>query len=226
MGNYSGQVTKLQLEPDGSVAAWIACSAGAIPRPGEYLLAADQEAVLATSLFASESIASGFLATPPIPARWVPGSTLRLRGPLGHGFSLPETARRLALVAMGDTVSRLRPVAIPLLKKDIEIAFFTDAPLGPLPAAIEVNPLNMLPDSLSWPDFLALDLPLESLPRLRQIFGLTREVRLSCPAQALIFSPMPCGGLADCGVCAVRGRRSWKLACKDGPVFSLNELEW
>ena len=226
MGNYSGQVTKVQLEPDGSVAAWIACSAGAIPRPGEYTLAADQEAVLATPLFASESTSSGFLAAPAIPARWAPGNMLQLRGPRGHGFSLPETVKRLALVAVGDTVSRLRQVAIPLLRKDVEIALFTDAPLGSLPTAIEVNPLHMLSDSLSWPDFLALDLPLESLPSLRQIFGLAREQRLSCPAQALIFSPMPCGSLADCSVCAVHGRHSWKLACKDGPVFTLNELEW
>jgi len=37
--------------------------------------------------------------------------------------------------------------------------------------------------------------------------------------------PMPCGGLGDCGLCAVDLKRGWKLACKDGPVFDLNELE-
>lgn len=226
MRNYPGQVTKVQLEPDGSVGAWIACPVRAIPYPGQYLLATDQEAVLATPLFASESTSGGFLAAPPIPGRWVPGSRLRLRGPLGHGFNIPETVKRLVLVAVGDRISRLMEVAIHLLRKDAEIALFTDAPLGPIPTAIEVNPLHILPDSLSWPDFLALDLPLESLPDLRQIFGLAREERLACPAQALILSPMPCGSLADCSICAVRGRRSWKLACKDGPVFNLNELEW
>jgi hypothetical protein len=226
MRNYSGQVTKVQLEPDGSLGAWIACPVGAIPDPGQYLLATDQEAVLATPLFASESTSVGFLAAPPIPRIWAPGSMLQLRGPLGHGFNPPETVKRLALVALGDTISRLMHVAMQLLRKDAEIALFTDAPSGPLPTAIEVNPLHTLPDSLSWPDFLALDLPVESLPNLRQIFGLAGEERLSCPAQSLILSSMPCASLADCSICAVRGRRSWKLACKDGPVFNLNELDW
>ena len=43
-------------------------------------------------------------------------------------------------------------------------------------------------------------------------------------AQALIVTPMPCGGIAECGVCAVTVRRGWKMACKDGPVFDLKEL--
>ena len=226
MHNYSGQVTKIQMDPGGRIGAWITCPAEAAPDPGRYLLAADREAVLAIPLFAGQSTSGGFLATPPVPARWVPGSMLRLRGPFGHGFNLPETVNRLALVAVGDTISRLVHVAIQSLRADVEIALFTDAPLGPLPTAIEVNPLHILPDSLSWPDFLALDLPLASLPDLRQIIGLATEQRLPCPAQALILSPMPCANLADCSICAVRGRRSWKLSCKDGPVFNLNELAW
>ena len=35
---------------------------------------------------------------------------------------------------------------------------------------------------------------------------------------------MPCGGAAECGICAVPFGRGWKLACKDGPVFELNPL--
>jgi len=31
---------------------------------------------------------------------------------------------------------------------------------------------------------------------------------------------MPCGGLADCGICAVEGKgRKQLLVCVDGPVF-------
>jgi NAD(P)H-flavin reductase len=40
------------------------------------------------------------------------------------------------------------------------------------------------------------------------------------------MAAMPCSGLADCGVCAVPARRGYKLACKDGPVFDLDELDW
>jgi NAD(P)H-flavin reductase len=49
--------------------------------------------------------------------------------------------------------------------------------------------------------------------------------KIPCPAQALFYSPMPCGGAADCGVCALRTRHGVKLVCKDGPVFNLEELD-
>jgi len=79
-----------------------------------------------------------------------------------------------------------------------------------------------LPDLLAWADFLALDLPLEALADL----GKHLPDVLPCPAQALIYTPMPCACLARCGACAVPTRRRWKLACEDGPVFDLRELAW
>ena len=71
-----------------------------------------------------------------------------------------------------------------------------------------------------------VDLDLETLSRLRELLGLDSESQLSCQCQALVSTPMPCGTLADCGVCALLVRKTWKLACKDGPVFNLNDLEW
>jgi dihydroorotate dehydrogenase electron transfer subunit len=43
-------------------------------------------------------------------------------------------------------------------------------------------------------------------------------------AQVLVGTPIPCGGIADCGVCAVNTKSSWMLACEDGPVFDLREF--
>ena len=43
-------------------------------------------------------------------------------------------------------------------------------------------------------------------------------------AQVLVRTPLPCGGIAACGVCAVHltgSSRDYRLACKDGPVFQL-----
>jgi dihydroorotate dehydrogenase electron transfer subunit len=90
--------------------------------------------------------------------------------------------------------------------------------------------LSALPELLNWADFIAIDLPLATLPDLRSRLGLNagvdRHLHLHCPAQALVLSPMPCGGLAECGVCAVPSPRGWKLACDDGPVFNLHEITW
>jgi hypothetical protein len=106
------------------------------------------------------------------------------------------------------------------------VALYTDASLPWLPAALEVQPLQNISESLGWADFLAIDIPLASLSNLRPTLGLGAGERLPCPGELLIETPMPCGGLADCGACAVPGRRGWKLACKDGPVFDINEIEW
>ena len=96
------------------------------------------------------------------------------------------------------------------------------APYQPWPAELEIFPLEALPEALAWADFLALDVPLGRLADLPRVLGTAG--RLSCAAQALVDAPFPCGGIADCGVCAVRTRRGWRLACKDGPVFDLAEL--
>jgi dihydroorotate dehydrogenase electron transfer subunit len=127
------------------------------------------------------------------------------------------------------TAARLLPLAQKAAQQGADIAWFTDVPLPVLPAAYELNPLKALPDSVGWADFLALDLPLALLPKLRELLGQTEEpagYNLACPGQALIYTSMPCGGVAECGVCAVPMRHGWKLACQDGPVFALNRLAW
>jgi len=221
---HTGRVKELRSDGSGDSAAWIACPPGAVPGAGRYLLAVDGEAVLPHPLFLSEIAQDGFLAASGVPANWAPGTLLRLRGPLGQGFSVPEAARRLALAALGLTSARLLPLADLALRRGVSVALFCDGSPPPLPAAVEINPLNALPEALSWADFLALDLPLEMLPGLRASLGLDHLARLSCPGQVLVFGPMPCGGLADCGVCAVPVRRGYLLACKDGPVVDLKEL--
>ena len=114
----------------------------------------------------------------------------------------------------------------PRLERDCAVTLYTDAHLSALPSTLEIYPLSSLREALTWPDLLALDLPLERLPALRDLLGLQPGDLLPCPAQALIWTPMPCAGLAECGACAVPSRRGYKLACEDGPVFPLNHLEW
>jgi len=95
----------------------------------------------------------------------------------------------------------------------------------PLPAALEVQPLSALPEALVWADFLAVDISLRSLSSLGELLGLKGgNQKLPCPGQVLVRTDMPCAGIADCGVCALKTRSGWRLACKDGPVFDLEEL--
>src|SRR5512135_1414493 len=95
-----GQVAELLLL-DGASSARVRCPPALIPAPGQYVLAYEpgSNAPLATALFGSGTGPDEFVAASPIASTWRPGTRLYLRGPLGNGFSLPPSARRIALVA-------------------------------------------------------------------------------------------------------------------------------
>jgi len=227
MRTTEGLLRQIQFLGQGATAGWIDCPVSAIPPPGKHLLgwAYDEvEAPQATLLFAAQAGAEGFLAAPPLPPTWTPGTRLTLYGPLGRGFDLPAMARRLALAALGESMARLLPLVQAALARGAAVALYAEQPLPLLPAAVEVHPLKALPEALAWADYLALDLPLASIPSLRQRLGLKETDPLPRPAQALVRTEMPCGGLGECGVCALSTRRTWKLVCQDGPVFDLSEL--
>ncbi len=229
MHSCTGRVNELKLDPGGQIEARISCPAGALPAPGQYILARDPretDAPLSTTVFPSKIVEDGFVAAAPVPTSWSPGYELFLSGPMGRGFHLPPEARRVTLAALGDSAARLLPLVPQALARDDSITIFSDAPLHALPASVEIYPLATLPEALSWADFLALDLPLKKLPELRLCLGLASDGLILCPVQALIAVPMPCAAFAECGACAVRSRRGWKLVCQDGPVFDLKELAW
>ncbi|HEY3310596.1 MAG TPA: hypothetical protein VGK00_03045 [Anaerolineales bacterium] len=214
-------------------AARLSCPAALLPAPGQYLLAAalgDQETALAQPVFSAGVCLGGFHAAPPLPAHWQPGTQLDLRGPLGKGFSLPAGARAVVLAAFG-SCARLLALLEPALAQKASVVLLADRPPAGLPAALEILPLAALPETAPWADYLALDLPRANLPELIDLLNLyPREKYAQAKAfqpggltQALLETPMPCGGLADCGACAVtlRPGSGYKLACQDGPVFDL-----
>lgn len=238
------QAEIVELSYSGS--AWIACPAAGIPAAGQYLQAVrlDQPGqILPVSLLrggldeAKEVPAAQrqpgwglWQAAPPLPPDWGLGARLRLSGPLGAGFHLADSARRLALVDMQGNPQRLLPLVSSALRRGTEVALFSDADLGlispALPLVLEIYPLDALPENLNWPDLLAVDLTLEQLGELRKRLGLSFDQRSPCPVEVLLSTPMPCSGVADCGACAVPARRGYRLACKHGPVFDLGQLKW
>jgi len=239
MQNGKGKITEIIAGFGRTISLKIDCLPDLIPDPGAYLLAhreGESHSPLAVSLFRSGIPDSDekhpvLQSTDRLPSAWGPGTVLTLRGPLGHGFTPPDEIGHLALATLGEGLERLLPLARPALDSGADVAVFTPDPLPAallafLPPAIEAHPLSALPDSFAWADFLALELPRQSLPDLRSVLGLPPHIKIPCRTQALITTPMPCGAMADCGACAVPARRGYKLACKDGPVFDLNELSW
>ena len=236
MKQGTGELVELYLE-NGLTGGRLLCPQNLVPEPGKYLLArrgppapmleaqaGRADAPLSAPVFNAGPLSGGFLVAPPIPLTWQPGTVLSLRGPLGRGFSLPASALHVALIALGETSARLKPLLAAALGQNASVALVSDLNLSDLPSEVEIQPVSALSEVAKWADYLAIDLPREALPGLREKLGLGEQATAPFEAQALVVTPMPCGGIAECGVCAVPVRRGWKMACKDGPVFDLDEL--
>jgi NAD(P)H-flavin reductase len=232
MSTGKGQVLELILE-DGYHLARVACPPNLIPSPGQYLLAGDgSDSPLPVPLFHTDFVAQGFIAAAPIPDSWNPGREVHLRGPLGRGFALPLSARKVGLVAFDDSPARLKGLIRQALKQDAAVVLVCDSNPDELPDEVEVQPVFSLPEIVDWADYVVFDVARENLNQLKEKLGQqnpssaekTRLERRRNEGQILIRTPIPCGGIADCGVCAVTLRSDWKLACKDGPVFDWKEI--
>lgn len=223
---YAARVSALVLDEGDRLAARLETEERISPAPGQYFLVDDGAAKCAQTIFCAEQEGTSLLALPPLPGMWQPGLSLRLLGPMGSGFALPAPLRRLALAVIEGSPAHLLGLASQANQQSAEVALFAETPLPALPSWLEASPLAALPEALAWADFLAIDLSIDALPRLRPMLDLPAHTGCPCPAQALVRLPMPCGAVAECGACAVPARRGWRLACKDGPVFNLNDLEW
>jgi NAD(P)H-flavin reductase len=225
MHTGKGQVSELILE-DGYRHVRVSCPSNLIPSPGQYVLAGDaSDAPLPVSLFHTDSAPQGFIAAAPIPDSWNPGAELYLRGPLGHGFDLPLSARKVGLIAVDVSPARLRGLVQPALKQGAAVVLVCKSSVDNMPDEVEVHPMSALNEIVEWADYLAFDAAREDLNQLKERLGKLKQVAAGKESQILVHTAIPCGGVAECGICAVTLRSSWKLACKDGPVFQWNELE-
>lgn len=211
---------KLHLE---EVCALISCPERVVPSAGQYVLAVDRRTLQATPLFLADTWEKGFLAAPPTAETWQPGTQLSLFGPLGRGFHLPDDIQRLALVGFGETIAHLLALTSDSSADRFNITLFSDAPPSKLSPALEVYPLQELTEAITWADFIAISTPISRLQQLEQLLGNSGSNLSTLRGQVLVRTKMPCSGLGQCGVCALKVRRSWKLTCEDGPVFDLRD---
>ena len=223
MHTGKGQVLELILQ-NGFRQARLTCTENLVPAPGQYLLVGDNhsDSSLPVPIFFTDSAPQGFIAAAPIPGSWTPGRELYLRGPFGRGFLLPVSARKVGLVACEDSPARLHGLIQRALNQDAAVVLVSDLRMDHLPDEVEVQPLSAMSEIIQWADYIAFDAARGSLAELRE--GLLNRRQTSFDAQVLVHTPVPCGGVAECGVCAVTVKSGWKMACKDGPVFDWKEL--
>jgi NAD(P)H-flavin reductase len=219
-----GRVSELLLL-EGQACARLQCPPGIVPGPGQYVLAHahGSDAALASVLFAARALQDGFVAAPPLASTWVPGTRLRLRGPLGHGFAIPTGARRIVLAALGDSARVLISLLEPALRQEAEVTLVSKSAPDDLPLQVEAQPVEELWEACQWADYVALDIERDAVSELWTLLQARRTV-MKAEAQILVRAPMPCGALAACGACTVEAGGEALLACEDGPVFDLRQL--
>ena len=212
--------------------------------PGSFVLA-DLGGYLRTPLFPARLEPGAFdvLALPGQPAADLqPSTTIDLIGPLGRGFQVSETVRQMFLVASTPHLGTLLPLAeqAPERATTLLLSAPTAADLYPirlLPPALEVHIVtadgsaghqgalpDLFPDLLRWADCVCIATDLATYPVLAQM---VREARIGPGqrfAQALVAPTIACG-VGACHGCAVQVAQGVRLACTDGPVFDLLELQ-
>lgn len=218
----TGRVSEVFLE-DGWRYARLSCPEELIPGPGQYLLASDgPDTLLPVPIFYTESAPQGFIG--PAPESWKPGDQIQVRGPLGHGFWLPAPARKVALIPFDGTPGRLRGLVQPALRQEASVVFLGESSADQLPDDVEVLSLSVLEEILEWADYIAMDARRDDLQQVKERLGARNRLPAVRDAQILIHTPMPCGGIGVCGVCAISTKSEWKMICRDGPVFTWKEI--
>lgn len=209
----------------------IECPDGLYFDVGQYFLASSTEILEAAPLvlFPIAKEDRKLKISLPFPDQWLTGMPLMIRGPLGKGFTLPVAARRIALVHFGISAQH-GSVFAPLIESGLnaggEVVFYGDTLPINLPTAVEVLPLNQVADTWKWADYMAAEIEQSQLDILLQLLMQKTESRLPDQSEVLIHTPLICGGAAECGLCSVKTQKGYRLACKDGPVFSLDDLEF
>ncbi len=221
MRSYKTSVKELVFFPEGN-GIRITLDSGVSLQAGQYLLASTAEDILPTPLFACKVEEDTLLTAPAVPGYWQPGTRLDVRGPLGNGFCIPAAARCIALAGFCDAGHRLLPLMRTALKNGQTVTFFLDSTPSGLPQSVEVLPLDALAENLGWADYLAIDLSADQIAGLANQFHAVK--RLPYKIEALVRTPLPCGGGADCGMCSVRTKNGIRHACVDGPIFNWAEL--
>lgn len=225
MKETRARVSEIFSASDGP-GARIECASALRPSAGQYLLARVEsgQQILPVPLFVERFESATLIVPPPIPLEWYPGLELWLRGPLGVGFHPPAPIRHLLLADLGYRHARRLLGLADAAGNHPETVLLSDDPPSRLPVEIEVLPLKSLGEILPWADYAAFELPLRQLKTLRALSGLSSITEFPAHCEALIDTPLICGGIAACGVCCVKVNHGWGLACKDGPVFRLNQL--
>jgi hypothetical protein len=205
-----------------------------VPRPGQFLLARlapVYDPYLRQALFPSKLATAGFTvdlpAASPVLGFVAPGAIVDVIGPAGA--APPEIPSRSRVVL----IARDPPALLPFAARAIDsggaatLLVSDPYPLEALDPQIELR-VGDLPSLAAefgpLADLVFMHVTAALRRTLHTVLSDSRAAVAPAFAHALCPLPMPCGTGA-CGACYIKTARGHRLACLDGPFFSLAELE-
>jgi NAD(P)H-flavin reductase len=230
MKTLSGTITRI-WGTFGQLAADITCAGNMIIVPGQYLSITTPDQITAIpNICFPIHINDEILQVSPIPNEWHPSQKVEVRGPFGHGFSIPQISKKVCLVSWDQHPNRLMDMLKKTIREQREIILVWDAfqqteDSLSIPEDVEIMGLQNLDDAIRWADFIGMDSPINLLSEVARHKSILQSGVLTCPIQILVSTSMPCLGIADCGICSIPVKKGYKLTCKDGPVFDFGELD-
>jgi len=168
------------------------------------------------------------------------GEMLDILGPLGHGFYISPTSKKLLLVAGGIGIAPLTFLAQQALDQEKSVTLLLGAG-----ARDELYPQKLLPDGIKtiittedgsygkegkvtdilsgyvdWADQIYACGP---LAMYSTIAGGRQQWQNKKPVQVSLEIRMGCG-IGACFSCSIKTKNGMKRVCLDGPVFNLDEV--
>ena len=168
------------------------------------------------------------------------GDELDLLGPLGNGFTIQPTAKKLLLVAGGIGIAPLVFLADEAQKKGHQVTLLLGAltasqlyPERLLPS--EVNLITATEDGTEGTKGMITDLLPDFAGGADQIFAcgpmpmcrtMAKMSELSNkPVQVSLEVRMGCG-LGICYGCTIKTGKGLRQVCQHGPIFELEDIIW
>jgi len=179
-----------------------------------------------------------------------PGNKVDTLGPLGNGFTIPDKPKDIIIVAGGIGVAPLVALAekavdsprsiahrkpLVLLGARAKNGILCEREFKKLGCEVKVSTddgsqghkgrvTDLLEDFLSTIDYrLSTIYACGPKAMLKEVAAIARKRKVK--AYASLEERIACG-VGACLGCAIETRSGYKLVCKDGPVFKLDEIIW
>ncbi len=170
------------------------------------------------------------------------GDMIDLLGPVGKGFTLDQGKGNILLVAGGMGIAPLCFLADRAVSKGRQVILLAGArtstlfyPARLIPREVQVVTAtedgtagikgmvtSLLPEFVQQSERIYICGPLAMYQAVRKGYaGILQHL----PVEVSLEVRMGCG-MGFCYACTVKTTRGLKQVCKDGPVFSMDEVEW